>query len=79
MDLKDLLFGACDNDDHSIIKQHKISIGFICSMVCKKGYTKQGNTHTIIRMDRWGDKCQVHTLWDNLRLITSESDSHFND
>ena len=38
LDLKDLLFGAHDNDDLLMIKQHKISIGFIHSMVRKQGY-----------------------------------------
>ena len=60
LDLKYLVFGARDIDNHLMIKQ-------------------QGNIYTIIRRHRWGDKCQVHTLWDNLRLITSEGNSHFCD
>ena len=40
-----------------------------------QGYSKQENMHTIIRRDRWGDKCRVYTVWDDLRLITSESDN----
>ena len=52
LDLKDLLFGARDNDFHLMIKQQKISIGFIHSMVWKQGYSKQENMHTIIRRDQ---------------------------
>ena len=40
---------------------------------------QQGYIYTIIRRDWLGDKYQVHTLWDNLTLITSECDNHFCD
>ena len=49
LELKDLLFGARDNDDRLMIKQQDISIGFIRSMVWKQGYSRQENMHTIIR------------------------------
>ena len=52
LDLKDLLFGMRDNHDRLMIKQQKISIGFIPNMVQKQGYSKQGNIDTIIIRDR---------------------------
>ena len=44
-----MLFAARDNDFHLMIKQEKISIGFIGSMARKQGYWKQENMHMIIR------------------------------